>query len=157
MRKKHCFFKHTSIQTDKTNERTCHGVVSLSVSEAIICFQPNQGVKIRSTLENQVRIHDLIMGTPAPELESCRCSEPELWEGSNVRALEEFFNSQTCILLHSRDSFSLISDIYIKTQKCPQPWSAKILALGRDSMPFYRKRSVYAWALTHACPLVENL
>ena len=41
--------KLTSKQTDKTNERTCHGVVSLSVSEAIMVFRILNGFVFSQT------------------------------------------------------------------------------------------------------------
>ena len=77
----------------------------------------------------QVRIQDLVKGgAPASEAESCRCSEVESCERSEQSAAGVqgplkgpgsfwVFNAQICILTHSRDSFSLISDIYYDT-KC---------------------------------------
>ena len=67
-------------------------------------------------------------GAPASETESCRCSKAELHERSEqsvagVQGLLKgpgsfwVFNAQICILTHSRDSFSLIFDIYFDT-KC---------------------------------------
>ena len=72
----------------------------------------------------QVRIQDLIKGGgPAPEAESCRRSKADLHERSKQSAAGVqgslkgpgsfwVFNAQLCILTHSRDSFSLIFDIY---------------------------------------------
>ena len=62
-------------------------------------------------------------GAPASEAESCRHSEAELHEQSEQSAAGVqdplkgpgsfwVFNAQICILTHSRDSFSLIFDIY---------------------------------------------
>ena len=67
-------------------------------------------------------------GAPASEAENCRCSEAELRERSEqsvagvqgpLKGPGSFwvFNAQICILTHSRDSFSLIFDIYFDT-KC---------------------------------------
>ena len=66
-------------------------------------------------------------GGPGPETESCRCSEAELRERSKqfvagvqgpLKGPGNFcvFNAQICILPHSRDSFSLIFDIYFNTK-----------------------------------------
>ena len=67
-------------------------------------------------------------GAPAYEAENCRCSEaesPEQSEQSVARVQGPLkgpgsfwvFNAQICILTHSRDSFSLMFDIYFDT-KC---------------------------------------
>ena len=66
-------------------------------------------------------------GVPASEAESCRCSEAESCKRSEQSAAgvqcllkgpRSFwvFNAQICILTHSRDSFSLIFDIYFDTK-----------------------------------------
>ena len=76
----------------------------------------------------QVRIQDLVKGgAPGAEAESCRRSEAELRERSEqfaagvqgpLKGRGSFwvFNAQICILPHSRDSFSLIFDIYFNTK-----------------------------------------
>ena len=76
----------------------------------------------------QVRIQDLVKGgAPASAAESCRCSEAESRERSEqyaagvqgpLKGSGSFwvFNAQICILTHSRDSFSLIFDIYFDTK-----------------------------------------
>ena len=67
-------------------------------------------------------------GPPASETESCRRSEAASHERSEQSAVGVqgllkgpgsfwVFNAQICILTHSRDSFSLILDIYFDT-KC---------------------------------------
>ena len=67
-------------------------------------------------------------GAPASEAENCRPSEAESRERSEqsvagvqgpLKGPGSFwvFNAQICILTHSRDSFSLIFDIYFDT-KC---------------------------------------
>ena len=66
-------------------------------------------------------------GAPASEAESCRHSEAESREGSEHSAAGVqgpfkgpgsfwVFDAQICILTHSRDSFSLIFDIYFDTK-----------------------------------------
>ena len=63
-------------------------------------------------------------GGPGSEAESCRCSKAELCEQivAGVQGLLKgpgsfwVFNAQICILPHSRDSFSLIFDIYFNTK-----------------------------------------
>ena len=66
-------------------------------------------------------------GGPASEAESCRHSEAESRERSEhsaagVQGLLKgpgsfwVFDAQICILTHSRDSFSLIFDIYFDTK-----------------------------------------
>ena len=77
----------------------------------------------------QVRIQDLVKGgPPASEAEICQRSEAESRERSEQSAARVqgtlkgpgsfwVFNAQICILTHSRDSFSLIFDIYFDT-KC---------------------------------------
>ena len=66
-------------------------------------------------------------GTPASEAESCQCSEVESREQSEHSAARVqgplkgrgsfwVFDAQICILTHSRDSFSLIFDIYFDTK-----------------------------------------
>ena len=77
---------------------------------------------------SQVRIQDLVKGGPqvlrpkvADVAKRSRASEASnLRPGSRarLRALEafRFFNAQICILPHSRDSFSLIFDIYFNTK-----------------------------------------
>ena len=79
-------------------------------------------------LRNQVRIQDLVKGGgPASEAESCRRSEAESCERSEHSAAGVqgplkgpgsfwVFDAQICILTHSRDSFSLIFDIYFDTK-----------------------------------------
>ena len=78
-------------------------------------------------VNNQVRIQDLVKGVPASEAESCRCSEVESHEQSEhsaagvqgpLKGPRSFwvFDAQICILTHSRDSFSLIFDIYFDTK-----------------------------------------
>ena len=79
-------------------------------------------------MSNQVRIQDLVKGgAPASAAESCRRSEAELRERSEQYAAGVqgplkgpgsfwVFNAQICILTHSRDSFSLIFDIYFDTK-----------------------------------------
>ena len=76
----------------------------------------------------QVRIQDLVKGGgPASEAESCRHSEAESRERSEHSAAGVqgplkgpgsfwVFDAQICILTHSRDSFSLIFDIYFDTK-----------------------------------------
>ena len=76
----------------------------------------------------QVRIQDLVKGgAPASEAESCRHSEAESCERSEHSAAGVqgplkgpgsfwVFDAQICILTHSRDSFSLIFDIYFDTK-----------------------------------------
>ena len=83
------------------------------------------------TLSNfiyQVRIQDLVKGgAPASEAESCRRSEAESCEQSEHSAAGVqgplkgpgsfwVFDAQISILTHSRDSFSLIFDIYFDTK-----------------------------------------
>ena len=75
-----------------------------------------------------MRIQDLVKGgAPGAEAESCRHSEAELRERSEqfaagvqgpLKGPGSFwvFNAQICILPHSRDSFSLIFDIYFNTK-----------------------------------------
>ena len=77
----------------------------------------------------QVRIQDLVKGgAPASEAENCWRSKAELRERSeqSVAGVQGplkgprslwVFNAQICILIHSRDSFSLIFDIFSDT-KC---------------------------------------
>ena len=77
---------------------------------------------------NQVRIQDLVKGgAPASAAESCRRSEAESRKRSEqyvagvqgpLKGPGSFwvFNAQICILTHSRDSFSLIFDIYFDTK-----------------------------------------
>ena len=71
----------------------------------------------------QARIQDLVKGGPASEIESCQHSDAELCKQSKLYAAGVqsplkgpgsfwVFNDQICILPHSRDSFSLIFDIY---------------------------------------------
>ena len=79
-------------------------------------------------LTYQVRIQDLVKGgAPASEAESCRRSEAESRERSEHSAAGVqgplkgpgsfwVFDAQICILTHSRDSFSLIFDIYFDTK-----------------------------------------
>ena len=67
-------------------------------------------------------------GAPASEAESCRHSEAESCERSEqsragvqgpLKGPGSFFwvfDAQICILTHSRDSFSLIFDIYFDTK-----------------------------------------
>ena len=66
-------------------------------------------------------------GGSASEAESCRCSEAESCEQSEHSAAGVqgplkgpgsfwVFDAQICILTHSRDSFSLIFDIYFDTK-----------------------------------------
>ena len=66
-------------------------------------------------------------GAPASKAESCQCSEAKLCERSeqSVAGVQGLlkgpgsfwgFNAQICILTHSRDSFSLIFDIYFDTK-----------------------------------------
>ena len=66
-------------------------------------------------------------GAPGAEAESCRCSEAESRKRSKqfaagvqgpLKGPGSFwvFNAQICILPHSRDSFSLIFDIYFNTK-----------------------------------------
>ena len=66
-------------------------------------------------------------GAPGAEAESCRRSEVELHKRSEqfaagvqgpLKGPGSFwvFNAQICILPHSRDSFSLIFDIYFNTK-----------------------------------------
>ena len=66
-------------------------------------------------------------GAPASAAESCRRSEAESRERSEQYAAGVqgplkgpgsfwVFNAQICILTHSRDSFSLIFDIYFDTK-----------------------------------------
>ena len=66
-------------------------------------------------------------GAPASEAKSCRCSEVESCKQSEQSAAGvqgllkgpgRFwdFNAQICNLTHSRDSFSLIFDIYFDTK-----------------------------------------
>ena len=60
----------------------------------------------------QVRIQDLVKGAPASEAESCRNSEASHLQPGSFQV----FDAQICILPHSRDSFSLIFDIYFNTK-----------------------------------------
>ena len=81
-----------------------------------------------SITQPQVRIQDLVKGgAPASEMESCRCNEAESREWSeqpaagvqgSLKGPGSFwvFNAQICILIHSRDSFPLIFDIYLDTK-----------------------------------------
>ena len=66
-------------------------------------------------------------GAPGPEAKSCRHSKVESREQSEqfvagvqgpLKGPGSFwiFNAQICILPHSRDSFSLIFDIYFNTK-----------------------------------------
>ena len=66
-------------------------------------------------------------GAPASEAESCRHSEAESGERSKHSAAGVqgppngpgsfwVFDAQICILIHSRDSFSLIFDIHFDTK-----------------------------------------
>ena len=66
-------------------------------------------------------------GAPASEAKSCRHSEAESCERSEHSAARVqgllkgpgsfwVFDAQICILTHSRDSFSLIFDIYFDTK-----------------------------------------
>ena len=75
--------------------------------------------------ENQVRIQDLVKG--GHQAKSCQHSEAESHEQSEqfvagvqgpLKGPGSFwdFNAQICILPHSRDSFSLIFDIYFNTK-----------------------------------------
>ena len=76
----------------------------------------------------QVQIQDLVKGgAPASVAESCRRSEAESRGRSEQYAAGVqgplkgpgsfwVFNAQICILTHSRDSFSLIFDIYFDTK-----------------------------------------
>ena len=82
----------------------------------------------RNNVSIQVRIQDLVKGgAPASKAESCRHSEAESCERSEhsaARAQDPLkgpgsfwvFDAQICILTHSRDSFSLIFDIYFDTK-----------------------------------------
>ena len=77
-------------------------------------------LSINILIDQQVRIQDLVKGgAPGAEAESCRRSEVESCERSEqfaagvqgpLKGPGSFwvFNAQICILLHSRDSFSLI-------------------------------------------------
>ena len=83
-----------------------------------------------STLTNIVRCGSRIWSrgvAPASEAESCRHSEAESRERSEHSAAGVqgplkgpgsfwVFDAQICILTHSRDSFSLIFDIYFDTK-----------------------------------------
>ena len=85
-------------------------------------------MRIKNSLPAQVRIQDLVKGGAqllrpkvADVAKRSRASEvSNLRPGSRarLRALEAFgfFNAQICILTHSRDSFSLIFDIYFDTK-----------------------------------------
>ena len=73
----------------------------------------------------QVRIQDLVKGgAPPSEAESCRRSKAERSKHSAagvqgpLKGPGSFwvFDAQICILTHSRDSFSLIFDIYFDTK-----------------------------------------
>ena len=66
-------------------------------------------------------------GAPASEAESCQCSEVESHKRSEHSAAGVqgplkgpgsfwVFDAEICILTHSRDSFSLIFDIYFDTK-----------------------------------------
>ena len=74
-----------------------------------------------------MRIQDLVKGGPASEAESCRHSrtEPLKQSEQSVAGVQGHLkgpgsfrvsNAQICILQHSRDSFSLIIDIYFNTK-----------------------------------------
>ena len=89
----------------------------------------NEHVKIVAIRLQQVRIQDLVKGegAPASEAESCQRSEAKSRERSEqsvarvqgpLKGPGSFwvFNAQICILTHSRDSFSLIFDIYFDTK-----------------------------------------
>ena len=85
-------------------------------------------ISCTSCESKQVRIQDLVKGgAPASEAESCRHSEAESCERSEhsvagvqgpLKGPGSFwvFDAQICILTHSRDSFSLIFDIYFDTK-----------------------------------------
>ena len=85
------------------------------------------GQKIHLVLPflNQVRIQDLVKGgAPASEAKNCRRSEAVCEQSvagvqGPLKGPGSFwvFNAQICILTHSRDSFSLMFDIYFDT-KC---------------------------------------
>ena len=89
-----------------------------------LCMDPTRSLIRKS----QVRIQDLVKGgAPGAEAESCRRSEAELRQRSEqfaagvqgpLKGPGSFwvFNAQICILPHSRDSFSLIFDIYFNTK-----------------------------------------
>ena len=76
----------------------------------------------------QVRIQDLVKGGPqllrpkvadvVKQSHASEASNLQLGSRALKRALEAFgvFNAQICILTHSRDSFSLIFDIYFDTK-----------------------------------------
>ena len=94
------------------------------------CHKNEDVLNIKLTRKfKQVRIQDLVKGgAPASEAEKCRRSEAESCERSKqsvagvqgpLKGPGSFwvFNAQICILTHSRDSFSLIFDIYFDT-KC---------------------------------------
>ena len=75
-----------------------------------------------------MRIQDLVKGRGlASEAESYQCSGAELHEQSELSVVRVqgplkcpgsfwVFNAQICIIPHSRDSFSLIFDIYFDTK-----------------------------------------
>ena len=66
----------------------------------------------------QARIQDVFNGGGAPsETKSCGGSEVQSHKQSeHFVASFWIFNAQICILPHSRDSFSLIFDIYFNTK-----------------------------------------
>ena len=94
----------------------------------ISCLVGRHGMFCLFLESNQVRIQDLVKGgAPASEAESCRQSEAESRERSEHSAAGVqgplkgpgsfwVFDAQICILTHSRDSFSLIFDIYFNTK-----------------------------------------
>ena len=100
--------------------------IELNLRSDLIALE--QWPKLAMSLLEQVRIQDLVKGgAPGAEAESCRRSEAELRERSEqfaagvqgpLKGPGSFwvFNAQICILPHSRDSFSLIFDIYFNTK-----------------------------------------
>ena len=91
----------------------------------ILCFAVCKTLVEVSTLlmDFSQRIQDLFKGSLASETKSCQYSGAEWCKPSelSVAGLKGpgsfwIFNGQICILLHSRDSFSLIFDIHFNTK-----------------------------------------
>ena len=100
-------------------------IISTVTCKSLKTTQAPFGVHV----DSQVRIQDLVKGggAPASEAESCRHSEAESRKRSEHSAAGVqgplkgpgsfwVFDAQICILTHSRDSFSLIFDIYFDTK-----------------------------------------
>ena len=111
-----------------------HQIRSLSLCELLASYLLQFSLEMKYIcvfhvhMSGQVRIQDLVKGgAPASEAESCRRSEVESRERSEhsvagvqgpLKGPGSFwvFDAQICIFTHSRDSFSLIFDIYFDTK-----------------------------------------